>query len=145
MSELATLSPVELAKDCEELNTLDKALADCIKDGAPKLMCDYIHQFTPGLYSRTILMRKGSLLTTRIHRFTHQFIITKGLLEVWTKDLGWQTIVAPHIGITEAGTRRSLRIHEDTIWTTFHPTQAKTVDEAVAELTAEPDSLEAVK
>ena len=60
--------------------------------------------------------------------------MSKGKLDVWTEGRGWVRIVAPFHGITKAGTRRALRIIEDTIWTTFHPTDKTTVPEVMEEL-----------
>jgi hypothetical protein len=42
---------------------------------------------------------------------------------VFSENDGLQMIEAPFTGITKPGTRRVLLIVEDTIWTTFHPTQ----------------------
>lgn len=72
--------------------------------------------------------------TSKIHKTEHQFIVSKGKAEVWVPGDGWQLIVAPYHGITKAGTRRALKIIEETIWTTFHPTDKTNLAEVEAEL-----------
>lgn len=82
-----------------------------------------LHRFTPGLYSRTFIMPAGSIYTSKQHKTEHQFAVLKGLCSVKDTVTGeWQHIRAPFLGITKPGTRRVLVIHEETVWTTFHPT-----------------------
>jgi hypothetical protein len=81
------------------------------------------HRFTPGLYIRQIFMPKNSVLTSKIHKTEHPFTVSKGLCHVYIEERGeWETFSAPHTGITKPGTRRLLIIEEDTVWTTYHPT-----------------------
>jgi len=97
----------------------------------PQVDCPLEHVFTPGLrlgewvYTRTITMRRGLLITSKIHRTEHQFFVTKGRCLVWSPNGEVQIIEAGHRGITEAGTRRLLLIEEDTVWTTIHPTNTQ--------------------
>jgi len=91
------------------------------------------HVFTPGLVSRTVFMPKGSIVTSFIHAHKHQYVVSMGACDVFIPGKGVERIVAPFCGVTEAGTRRVLKMHEDTIWTTFHPSDATTVDEFEAE------------
>lgn len=82
--------------------------------------CPLVHRFTPGLYVREIFMPKGALIVSKIHRTEHPYVISKGKVSVWTEG-GVLHLSAPHCGITKPGTRRVLYIHEDCVWTTFHP------------------------
>lgn len=86
--------------------------------------CPLDHKFTPGLYTRTILMPKGTMVTSKIHKTEHPYIVSKGACVVAILDdvdgPRVETIVAPHVGITKPGTRRVLFMLEDTIWTTCH-------------------------
>lgn len=96
---------------------------ECALSAYPEPDHRTIHTFTPGLYSRTFVMPAGSIYTSKIHRTKHQFAVLKGDCSVKNVLTGkWERIRAPHLGITEPGTRRVLVIHEETIWTTFHPT-----------------------
>lgn len=83
--------------------------------------CPLIHSFTPGLYCRQILMRKGQIIVSRIHLTTHQFFILQGMVSVFSENDGEQLLEAPFSGITTTNTRRVLYIHQDCIWCTTHP------------------------
>lgn len=84
---------------------------------------------TPGMYSRELFMPEGMLLTSRIHKTCHQFIISEGAVTVYNTVTDMDELLqAPYHGITYPGTRRCLYIHEGTRWTTFHPTSRITPD-----------------
>src|SRR6478752_8060530 len=82
--------------------------------------CPLRHIFTPGLYAREIFMPANQLVTSKSHKTEHIFIVSKGVVEVSIDGGKSEMIAAPYTGITRAGTRRVLLIHEDTIWTTVH-------------------------
>lgn len=84
--------------------------------------CPLHHQFTNGMYSRTIYMPKGTLITSLVHRTEHQFIVSHGSALVKVNENEWDRIFAPFVGVTKPGTRRILHIEEDCVWTTLHPT-----------------------
>ena len=86
----------------------------------PQLDMPLRHWFPPGLYVREILMPKGAIVISRVHKFEHPYIVSKGRVAVWCENDGWQFITAPFTGITRPGTRRILFIAEDCVWTTFH-------------------------
>jgi hypothetical protein len=131
MSDTLTIpTPAQLAKGCEVLNELERQIAR----SNPVAPLPLEHRFTPGLYSRTIFMPKGLLCTSKIHKTEHQYVVSKGVLRVWSEELGWQMIRAPFIGITNPGARRALCILEDTVWTTFHPTTLTDLKEIEAAL-----------
>jgi hypothetical protein len=127
---LTVPTPAQLAKECRELNDLEAVMARSNPVAPPPLE----HRFTPGLYSRTIFMPKGLLCTSKIHKTEHQYVVSKGVLEVWSEGKGWELMRAPFIGITKPGARRALRILEDTVWTTFHPTTLTDLKEIEAAL-----------
>jgi len=93
------------------------------------------HAFVDGAYIRMITMPKGMLVTSKIHKKTHPYFVMKGDVSVLT-DEGEIRIKAPYAGITKAGTKRVLYIHEETVWITVHPTQEtdlkKIEDEIIA-------------
>ncbi len=120
-----------------ELQTFEERLAERVAEMHAKiddlesmLVCmpepDHrtIHGFSRGLYSRTFVMPAGSIYTSKIHRTEHHFVVRRGLcsvLNVLTNT--WEHLSTGHMGITKPGTRRVLVIHEETTWTTFHPTE----------------------
>lgn len=91
----------------------------------PQVECPLVHRFSDGMYIREIHMPAGIIVTSRTHKTQHPFVISKGVVEVIREDGSRETLQAPHTGITEAGTRRILLVHSDTVWSTFHIT-AKT-------------------
>lgn len=107
----------------------------------PQTEMPVVHRFTPGLYVREIFMPKGTLVISKIHKTEHPYVVSKGHAAVWTEEAGVVQIKAPHCGITKPGTRRILYIHEDCIWTTFHPTTETDLDKIEAQV-IEPHSCE---
>lgn len=115
------LSPMELIDAVEArilaLGGAEQKVGEHLPDFPVK------HHFTPGIYAREILMKAGSVLTSKIHKTEHPFVVSQGKCLVYlNREDGWAAICAPHFGVTQPGTRRILVILEDTIWTTFHAT-----------------------
>lgn len=138
MSGIALDSSAADAPDARAINAAKShgdfdRFEQAIRAGIPAVSCPVEHRFTPGLYSRQIFMPAGSLITSKIHRTEHQFIVSRGRCRVWN-DGQWIDIEAPYHGITRPGTRRLLVIVEDTVWTTFHVTGKTDVDEIEAEI-----------
>ena len=82
---------------------------------------------TPGIYTRELSMPKGALVFSRIHKETHPFMIVKGRVSVYDGKRV-EVLEAPYKGVTQAGTKRVLYVQEDTIWITFHPTEAEVLE-----------------
>ncbi len=101
-------------------NKLDLIAAECIMSSLqepPPL----IHRFTNGMYIREIYLNKDTVAVTKIHNTEHPYVISKGSVSVSNDGESWIHIEAPYTGITTPGTQRVIIVHEDTIWTTFHP------------------------
>lgn len=119
---------------------IDRLEVEMIRKPAVELPVE--HRFTNatpgrpggGVYCRTIFMPAGTLLTSKIHKTQHQYFILRGKVSVWTEFEGWVTLEAPHHGTTEPNTRRVLYIHEDTTWTTCHPTDETDVAKIEADI-----------
>jgi hypothetical protein len=120
-----------------EMNASQKidALEAAICDMPTRIYPEPVHHFAPGIYARELFMPAGSLITSKIHKTEHPYIISKGRALVWTEQDGVVEICAPHFGITLPGTRRVLFIYEDCIWTTFHSTNMTDPDEIENEIT----------
>lgn len=109
----------------EKIDQLELAMSDY-----PVVECPLTHRFTPGIYTREILMPKGSLITSMIHKTEHPYFILQGKVSVFSDNDGEELIEAPFVGITKSGTRRVLYIHEDTVWITTHPcADGETIDQ----------------
>ena len=113
--------------------------AECIIATGEPVEMPLTHRFTDGMYIREIFMPAGTVLTSKIHKTNHPFVVSKGKCIVYDGNK-IETITAPHTGITEPNTRRLLYIEEDTIWTTFHITDKTDVDEIEKEIIEERDN-----
>ena len=90
--------------------------------------CPLKHEFVDGAYVRTIIMPKGLLVVSKIHKKTHPYFIMKGTVSVLTEE-GLVRIKAPYAGITKAGTKRVLYCHTDVEWTTVHVSESTNLEE----------------
>lgn len=106
----------------ERMDLLEKVMSEM-----PQIELPLQHQFTPGLYIRSIFMKKGTLVTSARHLTRHPFVVRCGVVQVIKENGETELLKTGHLGITEPGTRRALLIMEDTVWTTFHVTSEKNV------------------
>jgi hypothetical protein len=120
-------------EEWQHINQLESALESVPPEY--RLKSELTHTFTPHLYGRKITMPAGALLTTRIHLTDHQFVILRGVVSVWDDEHGVVTLHAGHHGITKAGTRRVLFVHEECEWMTFHVTDETDPDKIVMQIT----------
>lgn len=93
------------------------------------------HTFGDNLYIREITMPKGWLIVSKLHKTTHPYFVLKGDVSVLT-ERGMVRIKAPYSGITKAGTKRVLYMHEDTVWTTVHSTKETNLEKIEEEIIA---------
>lgn len=121
----------EIEEKYRKLETRDEIIdaVEAIIAQHPPVDCPLVHRFTNNMYIREIFMPAGSLITSKIHKTEHPFVISKGSCTVWTDEGESMTLSAPYCGITKPNTRRVLFIHEDCVWTTFHVTDKKTPEE----------------
>jgi len=132
MSEVVQ-KPASYLADMELFNRLEVRLLDVGGAVRPRgVDFDQLpttHRFTPGLYIREITMPTGTVLVTEHHITEHPFVVSKGYCSVYNPLVAeWVHLKAPHTGITKPGTKRFLIVHEETIWTTFHPTDETDVE-----------------
>ncbi|MHA1883384.1 MAG: hypothetical protein ACTSUO_10115 [Candidatus Thorarchaeota archaeon] len=85
-------------------------------------MCPTNHTFFDGMYMREIFMPAGTLVVSKIHKTNHPYFVMIGKCKVMTEN-GVETIEAPYVGGTAAGTQRILYVLEDTHWLTVHATE----------------------
>lgn len=94
------------------------------------------HEFADGLYLRQILVPKGHLFVTRLHKKSHPLFIMQGDISILTEE-GVVRVKAPYHTITKAGTKRVVYVHEDVIGLTVHATNLTDPEEIVKEVTSE--------
>lgn len=117
------------AKTMEEIDRVEEALSRL-----PIANCPLTHLFTPGIYLRKIFMPAMSMVTSKIHKTEHPFIILKGTVSVKNGDGDPEIFEAPYIGVTKPGTRRVLFCHTDVEWATVHATDKQNVEEIEEEI-----------
>jgi len=81
-----------------------------------------VHIHAPGLYARQMTIPKGGIIIGKIHRHAHVNTISKGRVWVVT-EFGKDEIVGPVTFVSQPGTKRVVVAQEETIWTTYHPTE----------------------
>jgi quercetin dioxygenase-like cupin family protein len=87
------------------------------------------HRFADGLYSREAILPAGSTAVGHIHAKEHICIISKGRVLVVSEG-GTEEITAPSTRIVPAGVKNCVHALEETVWTTIHACDAKTVENA---------------
>lgn len=93
--------------------------AECGKPWEPDF--PVVHTFAPGLYARQMTIPKDGVIIGKIHRHAHINTISKGRVWVVT-EFGKDEIIGPVTFVSQPGTKRVVVAQEDTIWTTYHPT-----------------------
>lgn len=126
--------------DRDYFNKLEHAIIMAVQENPEKVHLvemPLVHRFTKAMYSRQITMPEGTHVVSERHLTENQFILSQGIVSVWTPNEGTSLIVAPYHGVTKIGTKRRLYIHPEggpCIWTTFHPTLLLTIKEIVETL-----------
>ena len=116
-------SPEAIRKSIQDM---EKAMLMAPKETQTPL--ETMHTFADGLYTRTVLMRAGSLICGKIHRLEHIVVIGQGAASVISEEFGSKMIVAPMVFMSPPLVRRLLFIHTDMIWTTVHKNPTNTRD-----------------
>ena len=80
------------------------------------------HQFAPGVYLREITMPGDTIVVGKIHKTRHFNIISRGVVSFWVEGHAVKTVTAPYTFISEPGAQKVLYVHEETVWSTVHPT-----------------------
>lgn len=99
----------------------------------PQIECPLNHYFAPNMYAREITMPADSIVVGKMHRFSHVNNLSKGRLIVVTTT-GRKEMIAPCQWVSEAGAKRTFLILEESVLTTYHPTNETDLDKLEAEL-----------
>jgi len=91
--------------------------------------CPVIHRFTPSMYIREVFVPAGTLLTSKTHKKEHPYVLSQGTITMWDGEGGRIDISAPYCGVTKENARRVVYVHQDCVFTTFHVSDKKTVEE----------------
>lgn len=105
--------------------------------------CPLKHTFAPGMYAREIFLPAETFIVGKIHKHAHLNIVSRGRVTVVT-EFGRKEIdatAAPVTFTSDAGTKRALYVHEDSVWTTIHLTNSTDLAEIERDIIA-PDFVE---
>lgn len=110
------------ATSIEKIQALETAMREMPQEEIPVK-----HYFSEGVYAREICIKKGTVLTGHIHKYSQLNILSKGEISVSTEE-GIKRISAPFTIVSPAGTKRVAYAHEDCIWTTIHGTRETDIE-----------------
>lgn len=91
------------------------------------------HFFAPHLYARQMTIPAGSLIIGKIHKHAHINTVSKGKIKVFS-EFGTKIVEAPCTFISEPGIKRVGVAMEETVWTTYHPSEKTDPQEAEADI-----------
>ena len=74
---------IDLARECTVLNELEQIMGESPNRKLASEFRTY-HRFTPGLYSRTVILEDGESCVSLIHKTEHQFAILSGVAVIWS-------------------------------------------------------------
>lgn len=120
----------------KSIHALEDMLLDLPKEDQIDLDVLTTHHFAPGVYARELFIPAGVVLTGKIHKTRHLNIISKGRIAVATEQ-GPKVVEAPHIMVSDPGTKRAGYALEDTIWITIHVTEETDLDKIEQQVIAE--------
>lgn len=103
-----------------------------------QIECPLKHTFAPGMYAREIFLPAETFIVGKIHKHAHLNIVTRGRCTVVT-EFGRREVDAsagPVTFTSDAGAKRALYVHEDTVWTTIHAVNSTDLAEIEREIIA---------
>jgi hypothetical protein len=123
--------------DSARLRNAIFALEDMIESipgtGLEESGLEWVHRFTPGLYTREMIVPAGVLVTGVLHKTEHISIMLTGRMII-PDNGGSKEIVAPIIEIAQPGIKRVGIAIEEVRWLTFHPTEETDVEVIVEQI-----------
>ena len=126
---------IDLARECTVLNELEQIMGESPNRKLASEFRTY-HRFTPGLYSRTVILEAGESCVSLIHKTEHQFAILSGVAVIWSPRHNWQVVQSPYQGVTHVGDRRAVKALSRVTWATYHPTDKTDIAEIERDLFA---------
>ena len=123
VAEILVAAPVRLMDGC----VVNPAFVDQIEWSILKsLSSTWVepeHYFGQGIYARMTRIRRGSFLSTRIHKVERLVALLQGDLSVWSKADGLQRTKAPYVVLSAPLTRTAVYAHEDSAVLCVHSTR----------------------
>ena len=104
--------------------------------GLPQYEPETTHTFHAGMYCREVWRPAGVLVVGKVHKKEHFYLIVSGTVAITTDD-GVKSVTGPTLLKCSPGTKRAVFAETDALCMTFHVVDAKTVEDAEAELVEE--------
>ena len=98
----------------------------------PQVDPEVIHHFSPGIYAREMRIKKGTVLTGKIHKTEHHCILN-GDIEIASQD-GKGRFTGYLTFLSKPGVKRIGFAHEDTVFTTIHAIEGTDIQSLEAAL-----------
>lgn len=95
------------------------------------------HHFSLGIYAKAVYIPKGIIAVGKYHRYPQLNILLQGRMSVRINEDEIETLRAPFIVSSPAGTKRIVWAHEDSIWLTILGTNETDVDLIEKQFTAD--------
>jgi len=131
---LAGLPPAEFNEQVKPLRAYLEQFNDDGELAQMMLVDNVTNHLVDGLYVRELLLPKGSIVISRVHKRPLVNVISKGHVIVIDSN-GYNEYKAPCTFVSKAGTQRVVYAPEETVWNTAHLTEVKDPDELVDDLT----------
>lgn len=94
----------------------------------PQLDLRVENYFSLGIYARALYIPKDTILVGKIHKYPQLNLLMQGSMQVLVGE-EIQTVTAPFIVSSPAGTKRIAKALSDCLWVTVHGTHLTDVDE----------------
>lgn len=115
-SEPTLFTPQPGVPTREMFNRLEDAMRELPPAEAP-----VTHHFANGMYAREMRIPKGTLVTGKIHKEEHFFVISQGDVSILTED-GMKRLQASEIFVGKPGLKRAAYAHTDAVCIAIHRT-----------------------
>tara|TARA_R110000787_G_scaffold916_3_gene3361 strand:- start:576 stop:1040 length:465 start_codon:yes stop_codon:yes gene_type:complete len=134
MSELRESKSIEISPAYAPVFALEEELLKMDQVEIPLL-----HDFCDGIYSRTIIVPKGAVVTGHVHSKENFWVVRAGSAVIYTPT-GPQVFHAGHLGMSPAGHKIAGYALSEVIFTTFHanPDNDRDLDVIVDRYTFQP-------
>lgn len=99
----------------------------------PQVEIPIEHHFGAGIYARTMVAPRGTMITGRIYKVPQMIIISRGKTTVRSEDFNG-LINGPHIYNSPIGTKRFIYCHTDVVWTCLMAVESTDVESVEKEI-----------
>lgn len=115
----------------ERIMALETRLAEL-----PQVEIPIEHHFAAGIYARTMIAPRGTMLTGKIYKVPQMIILNSGEITIRSEFFNGR-IRGPHIYESPVGAKRFGFCHTDVVWTCLTSVKATNVEDAEKEVYAE--------